>query len=88
MSRISVEKCDMSKEMRDVVVDVITAGIEKRTQPRDIARNVKQTMDEKFGRAWHCIGGREYFGFVSCEQQTYMDCRADGTKYLVFRCGK
>ena len=58
-----VRSCDMTEELREEAKDTVVTGIEKFSgNYENAAKFIKETMDKKYGPAWHVIVGQG-FGF-------------------------
>jgi dynein light chain 4, axonemal len=67
---------DMSAEMAQEALEVITMSVDKHTQGPNknyeaAAQLIKISLDKKFGAAWHCVIG-EGFGFDITYQSSNM----------------
>lgn len=89
-----VKYCDMPEEMRQDVVETVSTTLETTLEknPRNFenaAKLIKEQMDRKYGKNWHCIIG-EGFGFnVSCEMNNLLYLYYNGTlAVLVFKDGR
>ncbi|KAI5745347.1 hypothetical protein M8J76_010296 [Diaphorina citri] len=70
-----VHKTDMADELMTEVVDLCSMACEKHAANLEQAsRVIKDTMDKKYGPAWHVVVG-ETFGFeitYECKSLLYM----------------
>ena len=68
----------MPEEMREVVCGLIRDGYKKHTPygqaagQRNMAKFLKESMDETYGGAWHVIVGTEFGSYVSHEMGSLM----------------
>eukprot|EP00164_Ancoracysta_twista_P007016 GFYU01009882.1.p2 GENE.GFYU01009882.1~~GFYU01009882.1.p2 ORF type:complete len:102 (-),score=24.65 GFYU01009882.1:198-503(-) len=67
-----VKESDMNEEMRSDAMEAIVTAIEKHSSNYESAcRMVKETMDKKYGPAWHCVAG-EGFGFEITHEMKHL----------------
>eukprot|EP00892_Ulva_mutabilis_P003812 jgi/Ulvmu1/1802/UM119_0020.1 len=56
-----VKHCDMTVEMKEEAVDVCITAVEKFPDEREkCTQMIKDTMDKKFGPAWHVVVGKGF----------------------------
>ncbi|KRZ75871.1 Dynein light chain [Trichinella papuae] len=60
-----IQITDMSDEMRETTIRIVKQACSKHTTEKDIALEVKNEMDKKFGGPWLCIVGRCYGSYMA-----------------------
>lgn len=61
MSKSLVKESDMSAELSSEAVDIVISAVDKNPGNYEAAaRQIKESMDKKFGPTWHCIVGEGY----------------------------
>merc|ERR1711934_1032443 len=77
-----LKKCDTSgyadKEFEQTVEKISREIIENSKVDTEIAKAIKEKLDETFGDTWHCIVGERFASWVTHEKD----------KYLYFLLGK
>mmetsp|Transcript_47902 Transcript_47902/g.79458 ORF Transcript_47902/g.79458 Transcript_47902/m.79458 type:complete len:112 (+) Transcript_47902:68-403(+) len=88
MEKGLVRYCGMSSELSNEAVDVIISSIDKyQTNFEECAKQVKETMDKRFGATWHCIIGENYGFEVTHEQENLLYLFYQGNiAVLLFKC--
>jgi dynein light chain LC8-type len=61
------------------------AGLAKSGTMKDVAKSIKKHLDEKYGRSWHCIIGRNFGSYVSHEKDTFVFFYIDQIAFMVFK---
>ena len=78
----------MNSEISTEAVDVIISAIDKHQKNfEECAKQIKETMDKRFGASWHCVIG-QHFGFeVTHDQENVLYIFYQGDiAILLFKC--
>ncbi|WJX68313.1 hypothetical protein P8452_52693 [Trifolium repens] len=71
-----------------LAIDLATAAFEKHHfDIDDVAKEMKNEFDNRFGPIWHCIIGRDFGFFISCEENCYFRFQLNLKNVLLFKCG-
>ena len=68
------KSCDMTTEMSQEALEIITMGLDKHTATKNYeaaSQLIKASLDKKFGVSWQCVIG-EGFGFDITYQERNM----------------
>mmetsp|Transcript_42015 Transcript_42015/g.48729 ORF Transcript_42015/g.48729 Transcript_42015/m.48729 type:complete len:107 (-) Transcript_42015:73-393(-) len=77
LARPIVQETDMIEEMRQDTQDTIAASIDSNntqtgTNIEAATKQIKETLDKKYGPSWHCIMGEGFAFDVSAQKTSYM----------------
>eukprot|EP00483_Globobulimina_turgida_P010149 UN10168 len=92
MEKGLIRYCDMNSELSNEAVDVIISAIDKHQTNFEVVQNecskqIKETMDKRFGATWHCIIGENYGFEVTHEQENLLYLFYQGNiAVLLFKC--
>eukprot|EP00483_Globobulimina_turgida_P008884 UN08902 len=88
MEKGLIRYCDMNSELSNEAVDVIISAIDKhQTNFEECSKQIKETMDKRFGATWHCIIGENYGFEVTHEQENLLYLFYQGNiAVLLFKC--
>ncbi|KAJ2191833.1 hypothetical protein IW139_004835, partial [Coemansia sp. RSA 353] len=86
-SQPSIKSADMSDEMQIAILEIAKAAYEKSQLEKDIAREIKLACDEKFGKSWHVIVGRNFGSYVTHEVGHFIYFYNKHLAHLVFKSG-
>mmetsp|Transcript_7766 Transcript_7766/g.7013 ORF Transcript_7766/g.7013 Transcript_7766/m.7013 type:complete len:110 (-) Transcript_7766:162-491(-) len=88
MEKGLIRYCDMNSELTNEAVDVIISAIDKYQQNfEECSKQIKETMDKRFGATWHCIIGKNYGFEVTHEQENLLYLFYQGNiAVLLFKC--
>eukprot|EP00483_Globobulimina_turgida_P003891 UN03899 len=88
MEKGLIRHCDMNGELSNEAVDVIVSAIDKyQTNFEECSKQIKETMDKRFGATWHCIIGENYGFEVTHEQENLLYLFYQGNiAVLLFKC--
>jgi dynein light chain 4, axonemal len=78
-SKVITKMTDMNQDLRVETTEIVTMAVEKYCsvgQYETAARNIKESLDHKYGPSWHCVIG-EGFGYEVTYEAKFM-------LYLVF----
>ena len=84
--RINIRDTDMPPELQNEVVEYIHQGLDDHKLSKDIARHVKQRLDER-GGVWHVIVGSHFACNATHDAGTLLNIVLETTAVLVFRNG-
>ncbi|KAK2369630.1 Dynein light chain type 1 family protein [Trifolium repens] len=74
-------------EIEKLAIDLATAAFEKHRFDIDVAKEMKNEFDNRYGPSWHCIIGRDFGFFISCERNCYFRFQLNLKNVLLFKCG-
>ncbi|WJX68325.1 hypothetical protein P8452_52703 [Trifolium repens] len=74
-------------EIEKLAIDLATAAFKKNLLDIDVAKEMKDEFDNRFGPTWHCIIGRDFGFFISCEENCYFRFQLNLKNVLLFKCG-
>ncbi|XP_065183447.1 dynein axonemal light chain 4-like [Sycon ciliatum] len=79
---------DMNEEMRTEVMELCVTAAEKHAANMEyMARMIKETVDKKFGPAWHVVVGEGYSFEVTHEEKNILYMYFGGqVGMLVWKC--
>lgn len=85
------QSSEMSTEVQSEAVDLIISAIDNIKQSNgtyeQAAKSVKETMDRKFGAAWHCIIGEGYMFSCTFQEKNMLYMYYQGNiAILLFKC--
>ncbi|KAJ2817334.1 Dynein light chain [Coemansia erecta] len=83
----SIKSADMSDEMQNAILEIAKAAYAKSELEKDIAREIKLACDEKFGKSWHVIVGRNFGSYVTHEVGHFIYFYNQHLAHLVFKSG-
>eukprot|EP01083_Nonionella_stella_P295009 1002662_1 len=88
MEKGLIRYCDMNSELSNEAVDVIISAIDKyQTNFEECSKQIKETMDKRFGATWHCIIGQNYGFEVTYAQENLLYLFYQGNiAVLLFKC--
>ncbi|KAI0986739.1 hypothetical protein GJ496_008011 [Pomphorhynchus laevis] len=86
--KVLIERCEMNSEMKKYVLYISLHAVTNLRSEKEIAVEIKKTMDRKFGRAWQCIVGKDFGSFVSHSPQSFMYLYIGKIGILLYRCLK
>lgn len=74
-----VASSDIVGDMRNEIVDLIVAGVDKNGTNLELAaKSIKETLDKQYGLLWQVVIGHG-FGFdVTCLEHTMLHCYYQG----------
>ena len=84
--RVQIRDTDMSPDMQEEIIEIIHQGLDEYKLSKDVARYIKQQMDEA-GGVWHVIVGSHYACNATHDAQTLINVLFDTTAVLAFRNG-
>ncbi|KAJ2567871.1 hypothetical protein GGH12_000002 [Coemansia sp. RSA 1822] len=87
LAQPSIKSADMSDEMQVAILEIAKAAYEKSQLEKDIAREIKLACDEKFGKSWHVIVGRNFGSYVTHEVGHFIYFYNKHLAHLVFKSG-
>lgn len=80
----------MEEDMKNEVVEVVTAGVEKMGSSSSYGaatKHIKDALDKQFGPTWHCAMGEGFFFDVTRQTKSSLLMYYGGTlAVLVFKC--
>lgn len=77
----------MSEDMQRDAIDYAERATERYNSEKDIAAFVKKEFDEKYGRTWHCIVGRNFGSHVTHETRHFIYFYLGQVAILLFKSG-
>ncbi|KAK0409879.1 hypothetical protein QR680_004814 [Steinernema hermaphroditum] len=82
--RPMIQKCSMPPEMRDYAMS--STFIQRQMTDDDVARELRSAFDQKFGRGWNVIVGRDFGEFVSHFRQRYIFFYVGRSAIVIYKC--
>ncbi|VDL18719.1 unnamed protein product [Hymenolepis diminuta] len=87
-----VEKTDFrgrqrSKVMEDIRKCILDHQREDEDSKKDLAHDLKEMMDEHYGRFWHVVVGTDFSAFMSYCPGSYIQASYGDLVVLLFRLG-
>ncbi|XP_039273745.1 uncharacterized protein LOC120347740 [Styela clava] len=76
----------MNPEMEEAATEIAVRAVMQYKLEEDIAENVKQTFEAKFGPTWHCAAGSEFGSAVHHRAHEYIEIATPQISVLLFRC--
>lgn len=64
----TIKLADMTEEMSGDAQNITLSAIEKFTNERDIAYQIKREFERKFLGSWHCVVGKQFSSYVTHEE--------------------
>ena len=92
MQKAIAKHHDMTNEMKNEVLDIISGSIDKHTMPDGVnyenaSRLIKETLDKQYGAQWHCAIGKGFSFDVTSQNGTLCYGFYQGEMaILVFKC--
>uniref|UniRef100_A0A1I7ZXM6 Dynein light chain n=1 Tax=Steinernema glaseri TaxID=37863 RepID=A0A1I7ZXM6_9BILA len=65
--------------------NVASASMRRSEDEVEVARNLKNHFDERYGGNWHCIVGRNFGSFVTYDDDNLCYFKVGKTSVLLFR---
>eukprot|EP01139_Manchomonas_bermudensis_P012975 Amastigsp_a351273_6.p4 type:complete len:109 gc:universal Amastigsp_a351273_6:1054-728(-) len=89
---VEILHVDMEEPLRDETVAVTAAAFKANTPfaqlgQREMAKQIKTQMEEKFGGAWHVVVGTNFAAFVTHETGNLIYMSIGATLIFVFKHG-
>lgn len=75
----------MPPELKNQCIRLAQEGLAKYSVMRDIAKNIKKTLDEKHNHAWQCIMGRHFGSYVSHQPETFAFFYIEDFAFMIFQ---
>ena len=72
-SGMNKQICDMDDhigEMKSDCLNIASQAIDANVEEKDIAKQIKRTMDAKYGPTWYVVVGSEFKAYVTYEAKT------------------
>eukprot|EP01064_Diplonema_japonicum_P008138 TRINITY_DN15657_c0_g2_i2.p1 TRINITY_DN15657_c0_g2~~TRINITY_DN15657_c0_g2_i2.p1 ORF type:complete len:149 (+),score=47.08 TRINITY_DN15657_c0_g2_i2:36-449(+) len=85
--RVTVRDTDMLPDLQAEVIEYIEQGLDDFKLSKDIARHVKQRLDESTKEVWHVIVGSHFACNTTHDAGTLLNVTVDTVTALVFRNG-
>ena len=75
----------MNSEISTEAVDVIISAVDKHQKNfEECAKQIKETMDKRFGASWHCVIGQNYGFIIQMLKQAYKTNKIHYPYFLVY----
>ncbi|KAF7260289.1 hypothetical protein EG68_03177 [Paragonimus skrjabini miyazakii] len=86
-SKPSVKSTDMPDEMREEVLKIASDALKSSDVEKDIAGNLKASLDQKYGPNWHCVVGKHFGSKVSHEAGSFLFFYIGNRAFQVYKFG-
>jgi dynein light chain LC8-type len=60
-----IKNVDMSEEMQEESVKIVSAALQKYNIEKDIAAQIKKELDRQYGSTWHVVVGKNFGSYVT-----------------------
>lgn len=72
--------------MKKAAQHIGIVAVEKYSNERDMAEEIKKYFDKKYLGGWHCIVGRNFGMYVSHDEGSFIMMAYGHIKILLYRC--
>ncbi|EWS71718.1 cytoplasmic dynein light chain 2 (macronuclear) [Tetrahymena thermophila SB210] len=82
----TIKLADMPEDMQQDAQSITLSAIEKYTNERDIAYQIKREFERKYLGNWHCVVGKQFSSYVTHEEGYFVQLSKGPLQILLFRC--
>ncbi|CAH7680088.1 dynein light chain type 1-domain-containing protein [Phakopsora pachyrhizi] len=82
-----IKAADMSEQLQQSAVDIVSEALEKWNIEKDIAAFVKREFDQRHGGTWHVVVGRNFGSYVTHETGHFIYFYMGQIAILIFKSG-
>uniref|UniRef100_A0A8C2RG46 Dynein light chain n=1 Tax=Capra hircus TaxID=9925 RepID=A0A8C2RG46_CAPHI len=81
-----IKNADMSEQMQRDTLECAAQALEKYNTEKAIVAHIKES-NKKYHPIWHCIEGRNFCSYVTCETKDFICFSLGQVANLLFKSG-
>ncbi|KAF8562376.1 hypothetical protein P879_10607 [Paragonimus westermani] len=84
-SQVKINHADMTEVMQQEIVNTAVEELAKCDPLNEFPTRMKQFLDKKYGKRWHCVMGKNYCSRVSFLEENFLQFCLNGHEVIVFK---
>lgn len=83
--KVVIDHDNMSQDKKDHAINTVIRAMDENKSHKDTAIFLKDEFNEKYGKYWECVVGRDFDFYVEHNHSDCIDFSVGGMKILLFR---
>ena len=76
---------EIADNIMNEIAEYVTSNLKVNTVGTSFARLLRETLDRKFGHAWHVFVGKNFGAFAVHDNNCFVNFKYKGFTYLVYK---